>query len=188
MMSPFRFFSLRSQRLKFSGVILAAAILPLLLDSFVGMFVPGRNTAEAQTEQGRALTLRSDVQEANAKTGVVTARGNVQIFYPARQIQATAAQAQYFSRERRIVLVGNVYVLQQGNSLRGENITYLIDEGRFVALPMAPKQVESIYLVQDANLPTPTPAAPTPLPTQPALPKLAPIPAPSMQSSPTNQL
>ncbi|HEY9616437.1 MAG TPA: LptA/OstA family protein, partial [Microcoleaceae cyanobacterium] len=117
----------------------------------------GHLMAEAQVPApvpNQPMTLRSDIQEANAKTGVVTARGNVQINYPSRQIQATAAQAQYFSKERRIVLSGNVYVLQQGNSLRGETVTYLIDEGRFVALPQAPRQVESIYLVQDATTPT----------------------------------
>lgn len=118
--------------------------------------------AQAQTPDSRALSVRSDVQEANSQTGVVTARGNVQIDYPARQIQATAAQAQYFSRERRIVLTGNVYVLQQGNSLRGENITYLIDEGRFVALPKTEQQVESIYLVSDPEAPTGTVAPPLP--------------------------
>jgi len=110
--------------------------------------------AQAQTAgDARALTVGSDVQEANSKTGVVTARGNVQMYYPARQIQATAAQAQYFSRERRIVLTGNVYVLQQGNSLRGENITYLIDEGRFVATPKTNRQVESVYMVSDPKAP-----------------------------------
>lgn len=110
----------------------------------------------------RPLTLRSDIQEADAKTGVVTARGNVQIDYPARQIQATAAQAQYFSRERRIVLSGDVYVLQEGNSLRGENIVYLIDEGRFIALPKSNRQVESIYLVPEENAAAPgTQTAPT---------------------------
>lgn len=106
----------------------------------------------------QALTLRADVQEANAVTGVITARGNVQINYPARQIQATSIQAQYYSRERRIVLTGDVYVLQNGNSLRGETITYLVDEGRFVALPDGGEQVESIYLVQDPDSAT-TPAA-----------------------------
>lgn len=115
--------------------------------------------ARAETlPPGQALTLRSDVQEANSVTGVITARGNVQINYPARQIQATSVQAQYYSRERRIILTGNVYVLQEGNSLRGETVTYLIDEGRFVALPDNGQQVESIYLVQDAAA-TPTPAA-----------------------------
>ena len=126
--------------------------------------------AQAQTGDGRALTVRSDVQEANSKTGVVTARGNVQIDYPARQIQATAAQAQYFSKERRIVLSGNVYVLQQGNSLRGETITYLIDEGRFVAMPRDNRQVESIYLVADPQAPS-EPVAP------PATPPFNPKPA-----------
>ncbi|MDX2213652.1 MAG: LptA/OstA family protein [Oculatellaceae cyanobacterium bins.114] len=110
--------------------------------------------AQTPTSAGQALTLRSDIQEANAVTGVITARGNVQINYPARQIQATSVQAQYYSRERRIVLSGNVYVLQNGNSLRGETITYLIDEGRFVAVPDgAQQQVEAIYIVPDPNPP-----------------------------------
>lgn len=106
-------------------------------------------------EPGRALTLRADIQEADSKTGIVTARGNVQIDYPARQMQATAVQAQYFSRERRIVLSGDVYILQQGNSLRGETVTYLIDEGRFIALPKNNRQVESIYLVPESKVTAP---------------------------------
>lgn len=105
--------------------------------------------------QIRSLTLRADIQEADAKTGIVTARGNVQIDYPARQIQATAAQAQYFSRERRIVLSGDVYVLQKGNSLRGETITYLIDEGRFIALPKNNRQVESVYIIPESDVTSP---------------------------------
>ncbi|PZV12097.1 MAG: OstA family protein [Leptolyngbya sp.] len=139
----------------------------LLLEGLIGFTPVGTQTVNAQTaEPSRPLTLRSDIQEANSKTGVITARGNVQIYYPSRQIQATAAQAQYFSRERRIILTGDVYVLQKGNSLRGETITYLIDEGRFVALPQAPRQVEAIYLVQDSPAQAPAPVAtPTPVPT-----------------------
>ncbi|MBD2092920.1 hypothetical protein H6F67_24020 [Microcoleus sp. FACHB-1515] len=132
--------------------------------SLVGAIAtPTLNPANAQATGGarsnQPLTLRSDIQEANAVTGVITARGNVQIFYPARQLQATAAQAQYYSRERRIILSGDVYVLQQGNSLRGERITYLVDEGRFFATPQDGNQVESIYLVPDPNAPTATPAS-----------------------------
>lgn len=155
----------RSVKLAIIPLIVATTVL---VDCFGPRSALGPAPAEAQVGQSRALTLRSDVQEANAKTGVITARGNVQIFYPARQIQATAAQAQYFSRERRIILSGNVYVLQQGNSLRGETITYLIDEGRFVALPDAPKQVEAIYLVPDASAAAAPPAAtPSPFGEQP---------------------
>lgn len=125
--------------------------------------IPHLQNAQAQTGDGRAITIRSDVQEADRTTEVITARGNVQIDYPARQIQATAAQAQFFNRERRIVLSGNVYVLQNGNSMRGETITYLIDEGRFIALPKSNRQVESTYILSDPDSAV-SPAATSPKP------------------------
>lgn len=123
-------------------------------------------TATAQTSGGnRPLTIRADVQEYDAKNQVITARGNVQMLYPSRQIQATSAQAQYFSKERRIDFSGNVYILQQGgNSIRAEKVTYLIDEGRFVALPQSNRQVESIYMIEESDNTgqTATPAPQTP--------------------------
>jgi lipopolysaccharide export system protein LptA len=112
------------------------------------------NFNEAKAQSGipkQPLTVRSDVQEANSETGVITARGNVYINYPARDLQATSTQAQYFSRERRLVLTGNVYVLQQGNTMRSETMTYLIDEGRFIATPETKQQVESVYLVDETE-------------------------------------
>lgn len=158
-------------------------LLLMLPATLVGAIAlpPHLQNVQAQTGAGRALTIRSDIQEANRITGVVTARGNVQIDYPARQIQATAAQAQYFSKERRIILTGNVYVLQQGNSLRGETITYLIDEGRFVAQPRAQGQVESIYLVSDPEAPaqTVTPPVTPPFNPKPAFKTPVSDPAPS---------
>ncbi len=105
--------------------------------------------SQAQTPQTGAITLKSDIQESNAQTGVITAKGNVKINYPARQIQATAAQAQYYSRERRLILTGNVYVIQEGNSMRAEEMTYLIDEGRFIAKPQSDRQVESTYIITE---------------------------------------
>ena len=101
----------------------------------------------AQSTKPGSITLKSDVQESNAKTGIITARGNVRIDYPARQIQATATQAQYYSKERRLILTGNVYVIQEGNSMRAEEMTYLIDEGRFIAKPQGDRQVESTYII-----------------------------------------
>lgn len=108
--------------------------------------IPPSSQAESPDSQG-SITLKSDIQESNAETGIITARGNVKINYPARQIQATAAQAQYFSRERRLILTGNVYVIQEGNSMRAESMTYLIDEGRFIATPQSDRQVESTYII-----------------------------------------
>jgi len=124
----------------FLGIIWGGAIAPLTLS------LP----AYAQSNDlDNALTVRSDIQEANSDTGIITARGNVKVYYPARQIQATATQAQYFSKERRLVLTGNVYVLQNGNSMRAENMTYLIDQGHFIATPKGDQQVESIYIISD---------------------------------------
>jgi lipopolysaccharide export system protein LptA len=118
---------------------------------------------------GGALTVRSDIQEANTVTGVVTARGNVRINYPARNMQGTAAQAQYFSTERQLILTGNVYVLQDGNSIRAERMTYLVDEGRFLAVPGQNEQVESVYLVppDEESTAAPAPAAAPPPPPTP---------------------
>lgn len=124
-----------------------SVVLPAMIAGSLAV-APVPKTAQAQTS-GQSITVRADVQEANSKTGVVTARGNVQINYPARNLQATATQAQYFNNERRLVLSGNVYVTQEGNTLRGETITYLIDEGRFVALPQENQQVESTYIIRD---------------------------------------
>jgi lipopolysaccharide export system protein LptA len=98
----------------------------------------------------QTITLLSDVQEADSKTGIVTATGNVQVFYPARGITGTSTQAQYFSRERRIIMTGNVHIVQEGgNTIDGEVVTYLVDEERFIAVPQAPRQVQSVYVIQD---------------------------------------
>jgi len=120
------------------------------------------NSAIAQPTN-TALTIRADSQEADSRNGVITAKGNVKMNYPARQIDATSAQAQYFSKERRIVLTGNVVVNQQGSSIKAETITYLIDQARFEAAPEANKQVESVYIVPDQSLPQSPATATTPV-------------------------
>lgn len=132
-------------------------LVAILLGSF-SFWLAGPVSApqvQAQTGQQGTITLKADVQEANAITGVITARGNVQIDYPARDIIATSAQAQYFSEENRMILSGNVVVLQEGNRLEAETVTYLIDEGRFIALPQPNDQVETTYIIQDNPEPVP---------------------------------
>ncbi|MFN9173165.1 MAG: LptA/OstA family protein [Synechocystis sp.] len=153
--------------------LMAIAVVGVLVPSLLP--VTTNPSVSAQTAPSSPMTVRSDIQEANSQTGVVTARGNVQVYYPAKNLQATSAQAQYYSRERRLVLSGNVYVLQDGNSMRAETMTYLIDEGRFVANPEANQQVESIYLVEESeSQPGGGPGALTPAPDDglPALPPL----------------
>jgi lipopolysaccharide export system protein LptA len=86
----------------------------------------------------------------------------VELVYPTRGIQATAKQAQLFNNERQIVLSGDVYIVQQGgNTIRAETVTYLIDEGRFVALPDSSRQVESVYIIRENDINQASNPAPT---------------------------
>ncbi|MEB3292663.1 MAG: LptA/OstA family protein [Synechococcales bacterium] len=170
-----------SQSPKLISRLLAALLLPaagLALPYFPAAPIAAQTATKAAPAQtSQAMKLRANVTEANAKTGIVVARGNVQIDYPARQIQATAAQAIYYSKEGRMVLSGNVYILQEGNSLRGETITYLVNEGRFVAIPQQDRQVEAIYIVKETAS---NPPAPAPVPTNPAPVKPTKVPFPTL--------
>lgn len=143
---------------------------PLSMGTLGLLILTSSITMPSQAQSGGSIKLRADVQEADANTGIITARGNVRIDYPEEEIYATSAQAQYYSRERRIILTGNVFVQQEVNTLQAEVVTYLIDEGRFVATPNDNEQVESVYVLPE---PTDEPAtAPQPEPTTlPALPE-----------------
>ncbi|PSB55131.1 LptA/OstA family protein [Chamaesiphon polymorphus] len=103
----------------------------------------------AQPANPQGLSIQADTQEANSQTQVVTARGNVQLRYPSRSLQAQANLAQYFIKQQRIVLTGNVTIVQDGNTLEGESVTYLIDEGKFIATPKAKQQVRSNYIIPE---------------------------------------
>jgi len=129
-------------------------ITKLFLISVSLLAIATSTLPETQAQNANtALTIRADVQEANSITGVVTATGNVKMTYPARQIDAIAEQAQYFSKEQRVVLTGNVIVTQEGvNSIKAQTITYLVSEGKFLASPPNNQQVESIYIVPDREL------------------------------------
>ena len=92
------------------------------------------------------VTIESDLQKADNSTGVVTATGNVRILYPDRGVVATARQAQYFSKEGRVVLSGDVDIIQDnGNSLRAERIVYLVERERIIADPAEGQQVVIRY-------------------------------------------
>ncbi|MGC1309185.1 MAG: LptA/OstA family protein [Phormidesmis sp.] len=150
--------------------LIGAFAIALMLSVFAHGLLPTKfSWAEAQS--GGALQLKASRVEANSNTGVVTAIGNVRIDYPSRQIFATSAQAQYYSREQRIVLSGNVDVVQEGNTLQAETVTYLIEEGRFVATPGANSQVEAVYILPEDPSPAPS------LESQPTTPAPIPIPA-----------
>jgi len=100
----------------------------------------------AITPTSGLVTIESDLQKADNTTGVVTATGNVRIVYPDQRVVATARQAQYFSREGRVVLSGDVDVVQDtGHSIRAERLVYLVERERIVAEPAPGNQVITRY-------------------------------------------
>ena len=124
----------------------------------------------AQVSTG-LVTIESDQQRADQLTGVITATGNVRIVYPDERVVATARQAQYFSKENRVVLSGDVDIVQEGgNLIRAERVVYLVDGERLIAIPPTGQQVFSRVRIQQ----TP-PASPA------ATPAAAPAPAPAAQ-------
>lgn len=152
-MKPLSRFELKGKKQKAKSK--HQAVLSKLLLALVAMLAIAASTLPPTQAQNvnTALTIRADVQEANSITGVITATGNVKMSYPARQIDAIAEQAQYFSKEQRVVLTGNVIVTQEGvNSIKAQTITYLVTEGKFVASPPNNQQVESIYVVPDRDV------------------------------------
>ena len=111
------------------------------------------STATAPAQPARLntgqVTIESDVQRADQTTGVVTATGNVRIVYPDQRVVATARQAQYFSKEGRVVLSGDVDIVQEGgNLLRAEQVVYLVDSERLIAIPPQGQQVFSRLRMQ----------------------------------------
>jgi lipopolysaccharide export system protein LptA len=104
---------------------------------------------QAQQPNSQGLSIQADTQEANSKTEVVTARGNVRLNYPSRKVQAQANLAQYFIKQKRILLTGNVLIVQAGSTLEGDSVIYLIDEGKFIANPKDKQQVRSNYIVPE---------------------------------------
>jgi lipopolysaccharide export system protein LptA len=107
------------------------------------------------------VTIESDLQKADNGTGVVTATGNVRIIYPDQRVVATSRQAQYFSRQGRVVLSGDVDVIQEGgHSIQAERLVYLVERERIVAEPASGQQVVTVYRL---NAPV-VPMGPAPQP------------------------
>ena len=104
------------------------------------------------------ITVESDLQQADNTTGVVTATGNVKVTYPEKKLIATSRQAQYYTKEGRIVLSGDVDVVQEGgNRLRAQRVVYLVTSDRLIADPAAGEKVKSWIRIdrKQANAPAP---------------------------------
>ena len=100
-------------------------------------------SAQQSIETG-LITIESDQQTSDNSIGVVTAQGNVRLVHVDRGIVATGRQAQYFMKEERIVLSGDVDIVQKnGDLLQADRIVYSLVDERALATPSANEQVFS---------------------------------------------
>ncbi len=146
------------------AVLLAFALVGTLS---LGATLPPRPVASAApapqpaSAEAGMVTIESDSQQADNATGVVTAIGNVRITYPEKGMVATARQAQYFSREGRLVLSGDVDVIDaDGQRIRAERLTYRLDSERIVAEPQPGRQVTSRLKLRQPGSPAASPLTP----------------------------
>lgn len=141
------------------------AATPLLIPSGVAAGAAAAEPTAAPAPQPAAtglVTIESDVQRADQATGVVTSIGNVRIVYPDQRVVATARQAQYFSKEGRVVLSGDVDIVQEGgNLIRAEQVVYQVNSQRLLALPPAGQQVFSRVRILSTSAVAPSPPAPS---------------------------
>ncbi|MFM7268564.1 MAG: LptA/OstA family protein [Cyanobium sp.] len=122
---------------------------------------PASGSGTAADAGSGMVTIESDQQVADNRTGIVTALGNVRITYPQRGLTARARQAQYFSREARLVLSGDVEVVDaNGQRIRAEQLVYQLDSERLQAQPQPGRQVVSRFRLQSPQGQTPRPTLP----------------------------
>jgi lipopolysaccharide export system protein LptA len=159
-------------RLRPWQVVLPALILSLAAGLMVagraapqGSAPPAKTAPEPATPPAAAgsgmVTIESDSQQADNVTGIVTASGNVRITYPEKGMVATSRQAQYFSKEGKLVLSGDVDVIDaDGQRIRAEKLTYRLDSERIVAEPQSGRQVTSRLKLRPLNSQPPAPLVP----------------------------
>ena len=135
-------------------ILISTLAIPLGFPySLFSRAVEGVNNTSPQLQRDSLVMIESDVQQADNQTGIVTATGNVRITYPAKGMVATSKQAQYFSKEGRLVLSGDVDVIDSdGQRIRAERLVYQLDQERLLAQPAQGKQVMSKLKL---NAPTP---------------------------------
>ena len=124
------------------------ALGPLLLKNIyslgllASLFLSPVIVSAQQLIETGLITIESDQQTADNSIGVVTAQGNVRLVHVDRGIVATGRQAQYFMKEERIVLSGDVDIVQKnGDLLQANKIVYSLVDERALATPSENEQV-----------------------------------------------
>tara|TARA_Y100001968_G_C19436514_1_gene760013 strand:- start:1180 stop:1599 length:420 start_codon:yes stop_codon:yes gene_type:complete len=121
--------------------------------SIIAFSFPEDSIAEAVTyneltNQVKNIIIESDRQVSDNSNDVFSAIGKVKINYPLRGIIATSDEAKYLRTERKIILIGDVEVIQQGfNSISAEEVIFFLDDNRILANSNSDDQVLTKFIL-----------------------------------------
>jgi lipopolysaccharide export system protein LptA len=83
----------------------------------------GTNITLAQDAQRSQILIQADSQAVDAKTNLLTARGNVRFSDPFHHIDARADEILYSNERQYLVLKGNVRLVHRGKLIEGAQVT-----------------------------------------------------------------
>jgi lipopolysaccharide export system protein LptA len=106
------------------GRIVLSFLLPATLTTVTSLSVIISNVGAQELDtQPSATTL---IKQTTAPIAdVYIWEGNVKFDFKAAKINATADKAEVFPKERKVILTGNVKILQNGKIQEADTVTYL---------------------------------------------------------------
>jgi lipopolysaccharide export system protein LptA len=106
--------------------ILLSFLLPASLTTVASLSVI-ISTVGAQQLNSQASAMRPMNQSTATVADVYIWQGNVKFDFKAAKINATADKAEVFPKERKVVLTGNVKILQNGKIQEADTVTYVFN-------------------------------------------------------------
>ncbi|MBD0265276.1 MAG: hypothetical protein ICV78_21880 [Tolypothrix sp. Co-bin9] len=106
--------------------ILLSFLLPASLTTITSLSVI-ISTAGAQQLNSQASAMTPINQSTAPVADVYIWEGNVKFDFKGAKINATADKAEVFPKERKVVLTGNVKILQNGKIQEADTVTYVFN-------------------------------------------------------------
>lgn len=104
-------------------------LLPAVL-TYIVILSANVNSVYAETLENQPTANPVLLPATNPINDVITWLGDIEFKYEPQKIIATAEKAEYFQSEKKVVLTGNVKILQAGKTQELETATFFI-EGEF---------------------------------------------------------
>ncbi|MGI8499799.1 MAG: LptA/OstA family protein [Hassallia sp.] len=102
--------------------IVLSFLLPATLTTLTSLSLLINSASAQQLDEPSATTPNQTTQ---AVADVYIWQGNVKFDFKAAKINATADKAEVFPKERKVVLTGNVRILQNGKIQETDTVTYV---------------------------------------------------------------